>query len=45
MLESEKKSEQNWHGVVQAEKGSCSPRFLEEREVGLEQEGIIVVTD
>ena len=45
VLKAEDEGEDNWHGVIQPEEGSGPSRFLEEGEIGLEQEGIVIVTE
>jgi hypothetical protein len=45
VLEAKNQSEDNWHAVIQPKEGSCPERFLEEGEIGFEEEGIVIVAE
>jgi hypothetical protein len=45
MLEAQEKCQHDWHPVVQAEKWSSPPALSQERQIGLEEERIIVRAD
>lgn len=45
VLESKNQGEDNWHGVIQPKEGGGPSRFLEEGEIGLEQEDIVIVAE
>lgn len=45
MLKPKEKSKEDWHAIVKTEEGRCTACFLHERNVGLEEEGIVIASN